>query len=187
MTTLVPRLWSDVTEWFEQDLIPRGGMIRLEDGLTDTEYTVRAELPGLDPEKDVQVNVGHGLLTIHAERKEEKQTKQRTEFRYGVFERSVRLPANAEENKVKAHYSMRWDRGHGPADYEGVRSWRRFASGSTPTGARRSLASTTTAPSAETRIGLRSSSATSGMSSASRPSRSSRSSTASVFTGALPR
>lgn len=104
MTTLVPRLWSDVTEWIEQDLIPRGGLIRLEDGLSDTQYTVRAELPGMDPEKDVQVQVAHGLLTIHAERKEEKQNGQRTEFRYGVFERSVRLPVNAEESKVKARY-----------------------------------------------------------------------------------
>jgi HSP20 family protein len=104
MTTLVPRLWSDVAEWLEQDMVLRGGAIRLEDGISDTEYTVKAELPGLDPEKDVQVNVAHGLLTIHAERTEEKQTKHRTEFRYGVFERSVRLPANAEESKVKAHY-----------------------------------------------------------------------------------
>ena len=104
MTTLVPRLWTDMTEWFEQDVLPRAGVIRLEDRVTDTEYTVRAELPGLDPEKDVQVTVAHGLLTVHAERKEESQTKHRTEFRYGVFERAVRLPANADETAVKAAY-----------------------------------------------------------------------------------
>ncbi len=104
MTTLVPRLWTDMTEWFEQDVLPRAGVIRLEDRVTDTEYTVRAELPGLDPEKDVQVTVAHGLLTVHAERKEESQTKHRTEFRYGVFERAVRLPANADETGVKAAY-----------------------------------------------------------------------------------
>jgi HSP20 family protein len=104
MTTLVPRLWSDVAEWLEQDVIPHGGLIRLEDRLTDKEYTVRAELPGLDPDKDMQVSVAHNLLTIHAERKDEKQSRNRTEFRYGAFERSVRLPANAEEGKVEAHY-----------------------------------------------------------------------------------
>jgi HSP20 family protein len=104
MTTLMPRLWTDMTEWFEQDVLPRAGVIRLEDRVTDTEYTVRAELPGLDPEKDVQVTVAHGLLTVHAERKEETQTKHRTEFRYGVFERAVRLPANADETAVKAAY-----------------------------------------------------------------------------------
>jgi HSP20 family molecular chaperone IbpA len=104
MTTLVPRLWAEMTDWFEQDLLPRAGGMRLEDQLTDTEYRVRAELPGLDPEKDVQLTVAHGVLTIHAERKEEAQTKHRTEFRYGAFVRSVRLPVNADESKVSANY-----------------------------------------------------------------------------------
>jgi HSP20 family molecular chaperone IbpA len=104
MTTLVPRLWAEMTDWFEQDLLPRVGGIRLEDRVTDTEYTVRAELPGVDPEKDVQLTVAHGVLTIHVERKEETQSRHRTEFRYGVFERSVRLPANVDETKVQAYY-----------------------------------------------------------------------------------
>jgi HSP20 family molecular chaperone IbpA len=105
MTALVPRIWSDLADWFEQDAVVRGGMIRLEDHITDTDYTIRAELPGLDPEKDVQINVSRGVLTIHAERKVEEKTKHRTEFRYGMFQRSVRLPENADEEGVKAHYS----------------------------------------------------------------------------------
>jgi HSP20 family molecular chaperone IbpA len=104
MTTLVPRLWGDVAEWLDLDGASRG-LIRVEDQVTDTEYQVRAELPGLDPEKDVQITVSHGLLTIHAERKEERQTRHRTEFRYGVMQRTVRLPANAEEDTAKARYS----------------------------------------------------------------------------------
>jgi HSP20 family protein len=104
MTTLVPRLWNDMTEWFEQDVMPHSSVMRLEDQITDRQYTVRAELPGVDPDKDVQVSVDHGVLTIHAERREEKQTKHRSEFRYGVAERSVRLPANADAEKVKAAY-----------------------------------------------------------------------------------
>jgi HSP20 family molecular chaperone IbpA len=100
--SLVPRLWAEMTDWLEQDLMPRG--IRLEDRITDSEYTVRAELPGLDPDKDIQLSVAHGVLTIRAERKEETQSMYRTEFRYGVFERSVRLPANADESKIKANY-----------------------------------------------------------------------------------
>jgi HSP20 family protein len=103
MSTLVPRLWSDMAGWLE-DVAPRTGLIRLEDNLTDTEYTVRAELPGLDPEKDVHLSVSHGFLTIRAERKEETQTKHRTEFRYGMFERSVQLPETADAEKVRAHY-----------------------------------------------------------------------------------
>jgi HSP20 family protein len=104
MSALVPRLWSDVAEWFDLDLATRGGLIRMEDHVTDTEYTVRAELPGLDPEKDVQITVNHDVLTIHAERKEERQARHRTEFRYGMMQRSVRLPANADEDKVTARY-----------------------------------------------------------------------------------
>jgi len=104
MSTLVPRLWSDVADWFDLDLASRGGLIRMEDHVSDTEYTIRAELPGLDSEKDVQITVTHGMLSIHAERKEEQQARHRTEFRYGMMQRSVRLPANADEDKVTARY-----------------------------------------------------------------------------------
>src|SRR5262245_29898101 len=103
MTTLVPRLWGDVAEWLE-DISPRNGLIRLEDQLTDTQYTVRAELPGLDPEKDVEISVAHGLLTIRAERKEEKQNRHRTEFRYGMLQRTVPLPESANVDKIHARY-----------------------------------------------------------------------------------
>ena len=103
MTTLVPGLWGDVAEWLT-DISPRNGLIRLEDQVTDTEYTVRAELPGLDPEKDVQISVAHGMLTLRAERKEEKQSRHRTEFRYGVLQRTVPLPESANFDKIRARY-----------------------------------------------------------------------------------
>jgi HSP20 family molecular chaperone IbpA len=92
-----------MAEWLE-DISPRTGLIRLEDQLTDTEYTVRAELPGLDPEKDVHLSVAHGFLTIRAEREEEKQTRRRTEFRYGLLQRSVQLPESADIDKIHATY-----------------------------------------------------------------------------------
>jgi HSP20 family molecular chaperone IbpA len=105
MTALVPRLF-DLSDWLDLELPHRTGqVIRVEDLLTEHEYTVRAEIPGVDPEKDVQVTVANGVLTIHAERKEETQTRHRSEFRYGMLQRSVRLPANANEDKVTAKYA----------------------------------------------------------------------------------
>ena len=106
MTTLVPRLWTELTDWLDQDSSMRGGMIRLEDRLSESEYTIRAELPGIDPEKHVQINVSNGIMTIQAERREELQAQHRSEFRYGVFQRSVRLPSTADEEGVRAHYSQ---------------------------------------------------------------------------------
>jgi HSP20 family molecular chaperone IbpA len=104
MTALLPRLFSDMTDWFDTDFPIRGGLIRVEDTLADGEYVVRAELPGLDPEKDVSLTVLDGMLRIHAERREEEQTKSRSEFRYGMMQRLLRLPAGAEEDKITATY-----------------------------------------------------------------------------------
>jgi HSP20 family protein len=105
MSALMPRFFGDMTDWFELEFPLRTGhMIRVEDLVTEHEYLLRAELPGVDPEKDVQVSVANGVLTIHAERKEETQTRHRSEFRYGMLQRSVRLPANADEEHVAAKY-----------------------------------------------------------------------------------
>jgi HSP20 family protein len=106
MAALVPRLMGDISEWLDAELPVRAGhLIRLEDHLTDTEYQLRAELPGMDPEKDIQVRVDDGVLSIHAERREREQAKGRSEFRYGMLQRSVRLPAGADEKHISAAYS----------------------------------------------------------------------------------
>jgi HSP20 family protein len=106
MTALMPRLFGDVSDWFEGEFPLRGGqLIRVEDRLTDNEYVLRAELPGLDPEKDVRVSAANGVLTIHAERREERKAVNRSEFRYGMLHRSVRLPANADEEHITASYT----------------------------------------------------------------------------------
>ena len=65
---------------------------------------VRAELPGIDPAKDVEVTLGAGYLTIHAERHDKTEGKHRSEFRYGSFTRSLPLPPNADEDDVNASY-----------------------------------------------------------------------------------
>jgi HSP20 family protein len=79
--------------------------IRVEDAFEGDDYLLRAELPGIDPEKDVEIIVSEGTLTILAERTEDKQDRRHTEFRYGAFSRAVRLPQGAQEEKVHASYS----------------------------------------------------------------------------------
>jgi HSP20 family protein len=105
MSALMPRLFGDMTDWLEAEFPFRSGhLIRVEDSLTDREYRLRAELPGIDPEKDVTVTVDRGLLIMHAERRAEEQTDGRTEFRYGSMQRAVRLPANADIEHITAGY-----------------------------------------------------------------------------------
>jgi HSP20 family molecular chaperone IbpA len=79
-------------------------MMRLEDEMKDGKYEVRAELPGIDPAKDVDITVRDGVLTIKAERSEKKELNGRSEFSYGSFERTVSLPAGANEDDIKATY-----------------------------------------------------------------------------------
>jgi HSP20 family protein len=78
--------------------------IRVEEYTDDGAYTVKAELPGINPEEDLDITVDHGVLTVHAERKEEKKDGKRSEFRYGAFTRSVQLPPGVKEDDIKADY-----------------------------------------------------------------------------------
>jgi HSP20 family protein len=101
-------LFPDLFDWLESPISMlhpfMARPMRLEDTVEDGHYVVRAELPGIDPEKDVEVTVANGALHIRAERREEKESKHRSEFYYGVFSRHVRLPEGADENDVTATY-----------------------------------------------------------------------------------
>jgi len=81
-------------------------LMRLEDEMTDGRYEVRAEIPGIDPAKDVDITVRDGQLTIKAERSEKKEFDGRSEFSYGSFVRTVSLPAGANEDDIKATYDQ---------------------------------------------------------------------------------
>ncbi|KOT90117.1 molecular chaperone Hsp20 [Streptomyces rimosus subsp. pseudoverticillatus] len=83
---------------------PAAHSILIEEQLTDDAYRVHAELPGLDPEKDIRVNVAQGVLTLRAERSQQAQHRSHGEFRYGSFFRAVRLPAGAREDGTRATY-----------------------------------------------------------------------------------
>ena len=82
--------------------------LRIEQEITDDTLVVRAEMPGVDPDKDVEITVQDGVLHIRAERrseeKEETEGRTRSEFRYGMFERALRVPPDMSVDDVKASY-----------------------------------------------------------------------------------
>jgi HSP20 family protein len=82
--------------------------IRIEQDVDGDRMVVRAELPGIDPERDVEINVADGMLQIRAERREhisdERGGHRHSEFHYGVLARAVALPAGADADDVKATY-----------------------------------------------------------------------------------
>lgn len=79
-------------------------LMRLEDETREGLYQVRAELPGVDPVEDIEVTVRDGQLTIKAERTQTSESNGRSEFSYGSFERTVSLPAGADEDDINATY-----------------------------------------------------------------------------------
>ena len=80
-------------------------LIRVEEKVEDGHYVIRAEIPGVDPDKDVKITVGNDTLTIEAERTEEKSDKTRSEFQYGAFRRTMTLPAGAKDDDITANYA----------------------------------------------------------------------------------
>ncbi|MDQ0028700.1 Hsp20/alpha crystallin family protein [Arthrobacter bambusae] len=83
-------------------------MIRVEEETKDNVLTVRAELPGVDPDKDVEISVSDGQLHIRAERTETTEQKDegnyRSEFHYGSMYRSLPLPKGVKEEDITATY-----------------------------------------------------------------------------------
>src|ERR1700719_310634 len=69
--------------------------------------TLKLEVPGID-EKDIDVRIDNNTLTVHGERKIEKEEKEenfrRVERQYGSFTRSFTLPSSVDTGQVNANY-----------------------------------------------------------------------------------
>jgi HSP20 family protein len=78
---------------------------RVDVNETDQAITVTAELPGME-EKDVDVTVGDGYISISGEKKSESEKKEKggylQERSYGSFHRSFRLPDSVDVGKISA-------------------------------------------------------------------------------------
>jgi HSP20 family protein len=99
-------LMEPFRRFFESDT--EKSMIRVEEEVKGGILTVRAEVPGVNPEKDVEVTLSEGQLQIRAERHEKTEQKDtgnfRSEFRYGSFFRSVPLHKGVKGEDITATY-----------------------------------------------------------------------------------
>ena len=103
------RLFDDVFRGF--DMAPFGGVSRMaswphvEVVDNDKDVRISAELPGLE-DKDVEVLIGEGVLTIRGEKKSAIEDKERafSERTYGRFERRIPLAWEVEEDKIEASF-----------------------------------------------------------------------------------
>jgi HSP20 family protein len=92
-----------------------------EDALTTTSFAppvdiyedehaiaLKLEIPGID-EKDIDVRIDNNTLTVHGERKMEKEEKEenfrRVERQYGSFTRSFTLPSSVDLGQISADYA----------------------------------------------------------------------------------
>ncbi len=84
--------------------------MRLEEFRDGDDVVVRAELPGIDPLRDLAITVGDGVLTIAAERREESSEGERgkpgyrSEFRYGSLRRVLPVPHRVRAGDARATY-----------------------------------------------------------------------------------
>ena len=87
---------------------PGEEIIRVDEYRDNDVQVIRAELPGIDPDKDVELTVTNGMLRINAERRTEEQTEEkgviRREMRYGSFTRSLPLAEGATDDDIDASY-----------------------------------------------------------------------------------
>ena len=117
------RSWGAIEDWFDNWPSPVFGRrwpdlrsrfsdvegIRVEQYKEDDAIVVRAEIPGVDPDEDIEITVAGGTMTISAQRERREETKDngsfRSEFHYGSFTRSMAVPASTSPDDVTAKYT----------------------------------------------------------------------------------
>jgi HSP20 family protein len=117
-TSPLGRIDRLLEEWLRSLPMPRpartgwnaGGeeMIGVDEFRDGDIHVIRAEIPGIDPDRDVDLTVVDGTLRIQAERRAEEESEEkgytRRELRYGSFVRVLPLPDGAAAADVSATY-----------------------------------------------------------------------------------
>ncbi|MBQ8465929.1 MAG: Hsp20/alpha crystallin family protein [Alphaproteobacteria bacterium] len=103
----INRLFDAFMSPFERTEVKNTLSPKLDIAELKDKYEIKAELPGMD-EKDINLSVEDGLLTISGEKKAETEEKDKgyylKECSYGSFSRSVRLPDNIADDKISAQF-----------------------------------------------------------------------------------
>ena len=110
---LTPSIFSDFfdtdrffrTDWFEKEFANRVPAVNIKEN--GKQFEIELAVPGF-AKTDFKVNVENDVLTISAEKQEEKKEESeritRKEFYYNSFCRSFTLPLSANGEKVDAKY-----------------------------------------------------------------------------------
>lgn len=97
-------MWSDLYNDFITDT-----SIRVEEYQDHDHYVIRAEVPGVDPDKDIDVTVNGSILRLSITRRRQERSEDRhgwrSEFSYGSFARTVSLPSAAAMKDIHATYA----------------------------------------------------------------------------------
>ncbi|MBO7556414.1 MAG: Hsp20/alpha crystallin family protein [Alphaproteobacteria bacterium] len=108
-------LQSDINRLFDAFMSPFEGYEtktslspKLDIAELKDKFEIKAELPGID-EKDINLSVDNGLLTISGEKRTQTEDKNKgyylQECSYGSFSRSIRLPENIADDKIAANFN----------------------------------------------------------------------------------
>ncbi|WP_263253756.1 Hsp20/alpha crystallin family protein [Saccharopolyspora rosea] len=108
MTSSLPRPsrgLPDIFQLFETEwpFAVRHAM-RVETFTEQNDFVLRCELPGVDPDNDIHVDVEGDQLTVNAERRSEERAGRRSEFHYGAMSRSLLLPTDCDTDNISAEY-----------------------------------------------------------------------------------
>ncbi|MEO5348417.1 MAG: Hsp20/alpha crystallin family protein [Magnetococcus sp. YQC-3] len=105
-------LQGEINRLFDRDLDESTGQMaqwpmRVDISEEKEKITIKADVPGVE-QKDIQVNIENGLLTISGERKFADEKRQenyhRVERSYGRFSRSFQLSNSADAKNISASY-----------------------------------------------------------------------------------
>ncbi|MQW77862.1 Hsp20 family protein [Nocardioides sp. dk4132] len=96
-------LFAELMSWMNSTVDQP--QVRIEEWVDGDRRFIRVDLPGVDPEKDLELSIDGDMLQLRGERRAEEHHRHRTEIRYGSFARSIPLPPGTRAEDISAEYA----------------------------------------------------------------------------------